>query len=447
MPKPDQPPDTRPFRSPHDALEEWQLRVEMLNDPGTRVCRRCVPDPHLWAEAVAGAHDAPESKCAFCGTAAVSVSYEDLAVVVERVIGELFVTVAESGAYHDDGEWSERVEDVADLAQELLDGAVDDDVLAPLGSFVADRNAVDHGFVRQRDVWASLYDLDEGEWRHFMARARSGDIAAGSESLFTDLRDDTLALFRRIEQTAELNGLFKQATPVLWRCRPAKPGVAYTTGADLGTAPAGRGFEGRLNAAGHSVFYGSTTLRGAVLEARQHGADGGLWAGRFAPSRPLYHLDVMEPPELPSVFAPGAADSHDAWAFLVRFARTLREPWHGDDKHYRPTQIFTAFLLARHEALRPDAVRYASSLDPMSENWAVFADHDHCVDADGLPASNAHADDEVLLLLDPSTAQLVAVADQPYAACRGPTARPGSSLRRARRPVSAVARATRPVAA
>ena len=356
MPKPDQPPDTRPFRSPHDALEEWQLRVEMLNDPGTRVCRRCVPDPHLWAEAVAGAHDAPESKCAFCGTAAVSVSFEDLAVVVERVIGELFVTVAESGAYHDDGEWSERVEDVADLAQELLDGAVDDDVLAPLGSFVADRNAVDHGFVRQRDVWASLYDLDEGEWRHFMARARSGDIAAGSESLFTDLRDDTLALFRRIEQTAELNGLFKQATPVLWRCRPAKPGVAYTTGADL---------------------------------------------------------DVMEPPELPSVFAPGAADSHDAWAFLVRFARTLREPWHGDDKHYRPTQIFTAFLLARHEALRPDAVRYASSLDPMSENWAVFADHDHCVDADGLPASNAHADDEVLLLLDPSTAQLVAVADQP----------------------------------
>lgn len=419
MPPPDHPRPPRPFRSPHDALEEWQLRVETLNDPGTRVCRRCVPDPHLWEEAAAGAHDAldahdtADSDCAFCGAAAETVSFEDLAVVVERVIGELYVTVEESGSYHDGGEWSQRVEDVADLAQELLYGAVDDGVLAPLGAFVADRNAVDHGFVRQRDVWASLYDLDEGKWRNFMARARAGDIAAGSETLFADLSDDTLELFRRIEQTAELNGLFKQVTTVLWRCRPAKPGVAYTTGADLGTAPYGLGTAGRLNGAGHSVFYGSTTLRGAVLEARHHGADGGLWAGRFAPSRPLHHLDVMEAPDLPSVFAPGAADSHDAWSFLVRFALTLREPWHGDDAHYRPTQIFTAFLLARPEELRIDAVRYASSVDPASENWAVFADHDHCADAgaDLLAGAQADDDEDVFLLLDPSTAQLVTAAD------------------------------------
>jgi hypothetical protein len=141
MPKPDQPRAPRPFRSPHDALEEWQFRVETLNDPGTRVCRRCVPDHHLWEEAAAGAHDArdtAESDCALCRAAVGTVSFEDLAVVVERVIGELYVTVEESGSYHDDGEWSQRVEDVADLAQELLYGAVDDGVLAPLGAFVAD---------------------------------------------------------------------------------------------------------------------------------------------------------------------------------------------------------------------------------------------------------------------------------------------------------------------
>jgi hypothetical protein len=414
MPKPVQAPSGRPFRDPHRALEEWQYRVDLLNDPGTRVCRGCVTDRHLWAEAAATAEEAAGNGgggCGFCGAVVATVAFEDLAVVVERVLWELFVTLEESGAYREHGEWNQTVEDVADIAQELLYGAVDNDVLAPLGAFVADRNAVSYGFVRQRDVWGSLYDLDEGEWRHFMDRARSGDVTAASDSLFTDLPNGTLALFRRIEQTAELQGLFKHATPSLWRCRKGAPDDGYTTGAELGTAPAGAAGDGRLNPAGHSVFYGSTTLRGAVLEAaHHHGQDVGLWTGRFDPTRPLYHFDVMDPPELPSVFAPGAADSHDAVSFLIRFASTIREPWNEDKRHYRPTQIFTAFLLARPEELRPDAIRYASSVDATSENWAVFADRDHCADA-GADLATGQSDGDVVLLLDRSTTRFVKAAD------------------------------------
>ncbi len=415
MPKPVQPPSGRPSRNPHQALEEWQDQADRLKDPGTRVCRGCVTDRHLWAKAAATAEEAADDGdggCGFCGAVLATVAFEDLAVVVERVLAELCVTVEESGAYREYGEWSEAVEDVADIARELLDGAVDDDVLAPLGAFVADRNAVDFGFVRQREVWASLYDLEEGEWRHFMALARSGDVTAASDSLFADLPNGTLALFRRIEQTAELHGLFKHATPSLWRCRKGAPDAGYTTGADLGTAPVGVAGDGRLNAAGNSVFYGSTTLRGAVLEAAHHyGQDVGLWTGRFDPTRQLYHLDVMDQPELPSVFAPGAADSHDAVSFLVHFARTIREPWNGDTRRYRPTQILTAFLLARPEELQPDAIRYASSVDATSENWAVFADRDHCAYAGPDLAAGQSADGDVVLLLDPSTARFVMAAD------------------------------------
>ncbi len=397
------PPSSRlPLTTPHDVMEDCVDRVTQLNDPNTRVCQQCVTDTHLWASV---AEDAENADCDFCGTTTQVVTFENLAVVVEGVLGDLYLSAEESGAYHDDGEWSETVEDVQVILDDLLNGAVENDVSAPLVAFIAERNAVDHGFVLQRDVWASLYDFHEGAWRHFMTQARDGNITTAAQNFLTVLPADVIDLFRRIVQVAELEGLFKHAAPLLWRCRPGTSEVEYKAGVDIGSPPAEWAGDGRLNAMKQSVFYGSTTLRGAVIEmVNHHGEDVELWAGQFTPSRRLYHLDVMEPPPLPSPFAPGAADTHDAILFLGRFAATIRQPKSGEPRHYLPTQIFVAFLLAAHEDLRPDAIRYGSSVDPKSENWVVFADHDHCGDLGttyDLPA------DEVFMLLDQSTAQFV----------------------------------------
>jgi len=110
----------------------------------------------------------------------------------------------------------------------------------------------------------------------------------------------------------------------------------------------------------------------------------------------------------PSPFAPGQADTFDAIKFLIRFAETLREPKPKElGRHYLPTQIFTAYLLATHETLRPDAIKYASSLDPQSENWVVNADNEHCADAD----SKGLSPDDIYLLLDPNTVTFVSARD------------------------------------
>lgn len=163
--------------------------------------------------------------------------------------------------------------------------------------------------------------------------------------------------------------------------------------------------DGRLNAQHQSVFYGSTSLRGAVIEVANHkGPQVDLWAGEFTPTKALYHLDVMEPPACPSPFAPGAADTFDAIKLLIRFAETLREPKPKElGRHYLPTQIFIAYLLAKHQTLRLDAIKYASSLDPQSENWVVYADNEHCADAD----SEGLSPDEIYLLLDPNAVTIV----------------------------------------
>lgn len=400
MSKPVAEPGPGPSVSPHDALEDWEVNREQLANPFTCVCGQCVLDPHLWASVAATASSA---RCDFCGTTTQTVVFNDLAEMVEAVLGGLYVTLEESSAYQDEGEWSETVADVQDVLAELLDQAVRSSVLAPLVLYVASRNAVEHGFVRRADLWGTLFDIDEGKWRTFMARARAGEVTASPGNIHADLADEILALFRRIETIAQSQELFKHSTPVLWRARSGVADMPHATGGALGSPPAHHVKEGgRLNAAGQSVFYGSTTLRGAAIEIANHYGHGvEIWAGKFTPTRELYHLDVMEPPDLPSPFASGAAETHQAVAFLVRFAETLCEPWQNDPKRYRPTQIFTSFLLSRHDECRPDAIRYASSLDPASENWAVFADNDHCGDVGS--DARAYRDDGVRMLLHPAT--------------------------------------------
>lgn len=410
---------TLPKVTPHDHIEQRRFEIEERASADSLVCSACVTDRHLWTRVEQIAED---DTCTFCETRGRCVTFEVLFEPIAEALGTLYVTVDESGAYHDEGSWNVRTCDVGEILEdELLDDAVDGPVVLSLVAYVADRIAVDYGFVRRRDVWASLYDFDEGSWRHFMKQARDGQVNTAAEDLLRHLPTDVLDLFNRIEGYAVLQGLYKAQTPGLWRGRRGGLEDNLRSGREIGSAPAMYAASGRLNARGQSVFYGATELHGAIIEmTNHHGPDVELWCGRFTPSRSLYHLDVMTVPESPSPFAPGAADTLDAILFLRRFAETLREPkpartkdehdddyWSRLDRHYLPTQIFTVFLLGTHEDLKPDAIKYGSSLDPASENWVVFADHEHCTDLTDaiIPKDDLH------LNLDLETVRFVAARD------------------------------------
>ncbi|WP_397219645.1 RES family NAD+ phosphorylase [Nocardioides sp. AE5] len=212
-------------------------------------------------------------------------------------------------------------------------------MIAPLTRFAAAANAVEYGFVKQADLWASLYEHDEAAWKIFLLESRSGDIGKAAADLLASLHPRTVSLLERVRQTAVTEGLFQVSEPSLWRCRPGGQDKNFRSANDLGTAPPGCARAGRLNAAGHSCFYGSVTERGAILESAKHAGEAPeFWIGRFEASRPIHHLDVFEVPDPPSPFALGAAHSHEALAFLRRFTASISQPNDPiDERHYLST--------------------------------------------------------------------------------------------------------------
>ena len=385
----------------HGWLDEWDSNADALATEASLVCARCVLDRELWRRVEA---EAEPDNCSFCDHSSSCVSFATLEMVIQNVVESFYLTLEESGAFHDEGEWSERVEDIQDIVGVLLDEAVSASVYEPLKRFTSESMAVPYGWVHRRAVWATLYDYHAGDWATFMDEARTGDPLMAANGLVQSLSPQIRKLFSTITEIATQQGLFDRAQPVVWRCRSGALTDKYTGAGDIGTAPDGFAAGGRLNAAGHSCFYGSTTKRGAVIESAKHGGTE-LWTGRFRPSRAVFYFDVLVTPQLPSPFAEHATDTYAALDFLSTFAETISQPNDpADVQHYLPTQIFTAYLLSMpYDA--PEAIRFASSIDPASENWVFFVDHDHCVEPSDL------ANDELFLVIDPASVEHLDAAD------------------------------------
>lgn len=121
------------------------------------------------------------------------------------------------------------------------------------------------------------------------------------------------------------------------------------------------GHPNRMTTKDQAAFYGSVTLRCAVKETCQ-GKDVPFAAGKFTPSRELYHVDTFAIPVPPSPFA---LDDAQALEFLRRFADTPCEPnYDNDANRYIPTQVFVNFLLEPPDDCRPEAILFRSSFDP-----------------------------------------------------------------------------------
>ena len=187
-----------------------------------------------------------------------------------------------------------------------------------------------------------------------MSQARGLDASPGPANVLASLSDGDLALFEQIVRIAIEQGRFQSAAPSLWRFRPDPSGVGYVSGREIGTAPDGLAGPSRMTAQGHSAFYGSTTKRGAAIEVAKHcGQNVRLRGGRFSPSRSFYYLDVMEPPEPPSMFAPDAADTFDAITFLKRFAKSVSQPNDPSDISIFPKPRYSSSLSTPRTSSRP----------------------------------------------------------------------------------------------
>lgn len=153
---------------------------------------------------------------------------------------------------------------------------------------------------------------------------------------------------------------------------------------------------------GIGVFYGASTLDGAVTEVAGYaGTTATLSVGRFELVDAIRVVDLREVDPVPSLFDPEKRNLRAPIAFLHSFVRdisTPAEPGDVQDLDYVPTQIITEYLrfeLPAHCG-KIEGVIWRSSKDHTVDACALFSANEEFA-AVGREAA------ETRMVLDPAT--------------------------------------------
>ena len=195
-------------------------------------------------------------------------------------------------------------------------------------------------------------------------------------------------LLEEIRDIIDDEGLVKQVPKGMdvFRARPRKRGVRYTSAADLGPAPIAKALQtNRMNPPGIPMLYGADRKSLALAEVRSRRAS----IAKFRTTREVNLLDLTKLPRIPGFFAGGSRSRRLKLSFLHGFAAEIVKPIPRDEKNhvdYLPTQVFTEFLRdAEFGGVKLDGIRYPSATGKEGANVVLFAT---CGDVEGVPGDD-----------------------------------------------------------
>jgi hypothetical protein len=145
-----------------------------------------------------------------------------------------------------------------------------------------------------------------------------------------------------------------------------------------------------MSPAGIPMFYGASNVATAIAETARVGHDVAS-IGRFEPVRELWVVDLAQVPEIPSLFDEQRRGMRASLRFLHGFVRDLTRPVSRNGAEhidYVPTQIVTEYLryLFRFDENESvDGLVFTSSRDSSGECFVLFAEREHCIEADADP--------------------------------------------------------------
>lgn len=360
------------------------------------------------SEARSVAVDVPNAPgCALCGE--FSTSYIELddvrdlvvAVIREyrlRAIDELFYDNETASGYALPDKY---VEDTPDVVNDLFEDAFDDDLREQVGNTLD----LDYWF-KPGVIWLEGAELYLESWADF--RSLLGGTDAQLDQLLAGALDDrtwtheaadgirpSRILPRLLELIDELGVVRVIPSSHVWFRAVHVPAGEELRASRLGTAPASRSSENRMNRAGQPMFYGAADVTTATDEIAIPTPGEELVVGAWVSTRPMRLLDLVETPEVPDFY-----DVERAWLrwrrlFLADFAHDVSQPVGPHQRvEYRATQVFMDFLRSRVAKL--DGIMYRSSRTGRA-CCAVEVDNLHCVDR----ATTVSSDDDFLgLILD-----------------------------------------------
>jgi hypothetical protein len=352
------------------------------------VCPDCLDDPVLKA-AVKQAADA--RACGYCGeesddaplAAPVDVI---LPLIVDGLRAEYEDPVEQCPYDSSEGGWQLfEPQDTWDVLQDH-EATADDGLLAALS------NAIDGQWVQRDPFRPSPHQALVWGWEGFRRYVTH-------ERRYTFLLPQPGAVQHRewgeippedvpaaLAQAIADGGLARvlPAGTRLFRARPHGAHETFDRAADLGSPPPAVAKTNRMSAAGISAFYGASAPEGAVAEVRAYSPGGHMTVAEFVTDRPLPIVDLVELPDIPSLFDADRRHLRAALRFLHNFARDVARPAEPSDQQrldYVPTQVMAEYL--RHEFEHPDGqvagLRWRSSVNPAVASCVLFVPNDRCV--------------------------------------------------------------------
>jgi Zn ribbon nucleic-acid-binding protein len=287
-------------------LEEiWERGWESI---GSSICPDCLENAAL-KELAEENLDADE--CDYCGRTGEGVA-TDTDVVMTR-IGESFHSEYrdpvhelpyDSGEGGYQGEWFGTWDLVFEELGEDIghEDFVQDMILAFGGNGWCQR---DYFTLRADQAlsfsWERFAELVKHESRYLFLEHRDDDEYREQHEV------EPAGMLRKLGELVVDGGLIRELEPgtAIYRARDHAAGVAYTTAAELGTAPPEVAFANRMSPAGIPLFYGAFDADTAVREAWAGPAPSRelVSVGRFTNSATLAVIDLAALPETRSRFS------------------------------------------------------------------------------------------------------------------------------------------------
>jgi len=355
------------------------------------VCAKCIKDDALGRIITS---NACSKKCTYCGRQSQKPIAADLDIVNEHIaecITREYIDPAEElpwdgreggyqgGTVYDSWELLEEVElfiENEELQEDIIysfDQDIwckrDGQILSPSQRKVYGwqdfKRAVKH---KRRYTFWSMGDEHEEEWHpDYWPVGKTLDEIAAS-----------------IRET----GLIKQIQTgtTIWRVRIHKEKDKLIKDYDFTAPPVKTATRSnRMSPAGIPMFYGAEDFDTACQETVDSKKMNGklITGGCFRTVTPLYILDLVDMPKVPSFFNKEAADISNELIFLRKFARDLSEPIQRDGREhieYIPTQAFTEYVRweMKTDGQSIDGICYRSSKNGKS-CYVLFCEQDECV--------------------------------------------------------------------
>lgn len=342
--------------------------------------------------------------CDFCDDEARrGVPLQELVEVIEAALNSHFQRAADAGVPLDEGEWQWPTYDTSDAIGDLEAGnAVEDPLLQAILSCIEDDVWVPRG----TPLRTAAERLRDG-WREFSAHVQHTsryllrpDSPPSEFDWDPDYRPAEVlqAIGDVITDSFDLIRPIAQGTPV-YRARtyseyrPNKP-------EELVSPPTDKAGQGRMNAAGITVFYGALDPDTAAAEVYD-GNDRAVIA-TMEPLRDLQVVDLTRIPDF-SVFDPDVPmKDFDEAVFLRGFVADIVQPIIRDGRvhyEYAPTQYVTEYLRWQlgHGCLLIDGIVYPSARASGS-NLVIFVTPTECLDDDQMPEGKKRPPGEAQLL-------------------------------------------------